>query len=92
MGMSTHVYGFREPNDHWRRMQAVWKACVDAGIEIPGDVDAFFDGEVPDDSGVRVKLPSRAVRPYSEDMQEGYEVVLDELPEDLTTIRFVNSY
>lgn len=124
MSMSTSVVGFRPPDAKWKKMKAIYDACDEAGVSIPDEVDSFFNGEPPDDAGVRVKLERDAeeteqpamvrngggfmvpaptsnhpkkkkigcVKPYSDDMQEGFEVDVTKLPKDVTIIRFVNSY
>jgi hypothetical protein len=90
MGMSTHVVGFRPPDDRWRQMKAVWDACAAAGTSIPDEVDEFFNGEAPDDAGVTVDIPTHEWS--DEHSREGYEIHLDELPADIKTIRFYNSW
>lgn len=89
MSMSTHVVGFRAPDNKWKRMKAVWDACNEANIPVPPEVDEFFGYEDPDLSGVTVELSYQS---WSEGMREGVEVMMDELPPDLTSIRFYNSY
>jgi hypothetical protein len=121
--MSTYVIGFRPPDAKWLKMKEVYDACEAAGISIPDEVDDFFNGEPPDEAGVRVDLedakeyeqpamiqngggfmvPAPAsnkpkkkklgcVKPWHDDMQEGFEVDVTKLPKDVTIIRFYNSY
>lgn len=95
MGMSTHVYGIKPPDDTWRRMKAVYEACEDAGILPPPEVDQFFDHEKPDDKGVIVGLDCpahEAVTEYSDNSREGYEIDLSKLPKDIKIVRFLNSW
>jgi hypothetical protein len=47
MGMSTHVVGFKPPDEKWRKMKAVWDACEAAGTDPPAAVSKFFEGDVP---------------------------------------------
>ena len=57
MGMSTNVEGFRPPDERWKAMAAVHKACRKACIDIPGDVCDFFEGEEPNENqGVAVNI------------------------------------
>jgi hypothetical protein len=91
MGMSTHVYGFRAPDEKWSQMKDIFDACKAAGVDPPEGVWSFFDGESPDDAGVQVDLGD-AVSEFRSDYQEGVEVSVPDLPEGLTSIRFVNSY
>lgn len=94
MGMSTHCIGFKPPDDHWLQMKAVWDACVKAMIEVPEEVDRFFNGETPDDSGVEIRLDyTDCCSDYSDgDMRVGIEIDLDKVPKGVKAIRFVNSY
>lgn len=96
LSTTTRVYGIRPPDDHWRRMKAVWDACTAAGILLPREVDDFFNGEDPDEAGVLINLGRHeAVRVWSpggDSMQEGVEVELAALPPDVGIVRFVNSY
>ena len=95
MSMSTHVVGFKPPDDKWKKMKAVWDACKAAGIDPPDDVDAFFEGTAPDDQGMEVDLDGHECavkyRPASR-ARDGIEVDVKKLPPDVTVIRFYNSY
>tara|TARA_Y100000310_G_scaffold345655_1_gene467795 strand:+ start:14815 stop:15081 length:267 start_codon:yes stop_codon:yes gene_type:complete len=88
--MTTHVVGFKPPDKKWKEMKAVWDACNDANIKIPDDVCEYFGEEDPDDEGVSVKLKIMDwSNEYSED---GYELKVSDIPEDVKVIRFYNSY
>lgn len=91
MSMSTHIKGFRPPNEKWRKMKAVWDACSKAGTSIPVDVLNFFNGESPDERGQDVNI-KEAISDYTDDMKDGYEIDITKLPEDVTIIRVYNSY
>jgi hypothetical protein len=91
--MSTFVYGFRPPDESWQKMKKVFDACKAADFPVPDKVYAFFGGESPDDSGVRIDLENTpAVTEYSRDMEQGYQIDLSKLPKDLKYIRFINCY
>jgi len=89
MGMSTHVTGFVPPDETWLKMKAIWDACTEAGIAIPDEVDAFFDGEAPDPTGQTVNVPSRE---WHDDSREGIEITLADVPPQVKIIRFYNSW
>jgi len=91
MSMSTSVYGFRPPDERFKEMLAIYKACTKAKIEIPAEVDEFFDGGEPDPAGVAIDL-GKAEKEFRTDGQEGIEIDLKKLPKDVTLIRFVNSW
>lgn len=92
MSMSTHVVGFRPPDEKWEKMKAIWDACADAGITVPEEVEAFFNGGPPDAAGVRIELEeTTAVKEWSDECGSGFEVDVRELPAYVTIIRFYNS-
>lgn len=71
MGMSTHVVGFRPPDEQWKKMKVAWEACEDAGAEIPAAVLQFFGDEEPGDRpGMEVSLGDACVE-YSAEMVSG---------------------
>jgi hypothetical protein len=92
MSMSTHIVGFKAPDKKWNEMKAIWDACKRAKINVPDEVDEYFDFQEPDDSGVLVNLDQVAVRWNDGDMCSGLEIPVHSLPKDLTSIRFYNSY
>lgn len=93
MSMSTHIIGFKPPNEKWKQMKAVWDACETAKTPIPQEVLNFFNHEPPDDDGVEINLETHpCCEEYDEDMSEGFQIEIDKLPKDIKIIRFVNSY
>ena len=91
MGMSTHVVGFKPPDDRWKKMKAVHDSCIEAGLEPPEEVQEFFDWCTPDPSGVEIDIPHTG---YSDrgTLREGFEIDVSHLPPGVTKIRFWNSY
>ncbi len=93
MGMSTHVKGFRPPDEKWKKMKAAWDACEAAGTAIPKEVLEFFDHEPPDSAGVEIELEEEeCCAEYRDDCRDGFEIDVTKLPKGLTLIRFYNSY
>ncbi len=93
MSMSTHVVGIKPPDEKWKAMKRIWDACQAAGIDPPAEVDKFFNGEDPDQSGVVVDLDKHpCAKEYNAEMQNGIEIDLRKVPGDVAVIRFVNSY
>lgn len=94
MSMSTYVYGFRPPDQRWKKMKAIYDSCMEEGIDVPDAVDEFFEDDIPDDSGVKVWLSNKSdcCTEYSNDGESGYEIDLNKLPKDIKIIRFVNSW
>lgn len=95
MGMSTSVYGFVSPNNKiYRKHSKVLRACIDAGIsELPKETAEYFDCEYPEEYLFEEKLEvSIPQHEYNEDMRQGYEIKVSEIPEGVEKIRFVNSW
>ena len=91
MSMSTHVVGFRPPDERFRQMMGIYQQCKAAKIQVPEEVWEFFGGNHPDENGMEVEI-KEAVREWSADMSDGLEVDLTKLPKGLTVLRFFNSY
>lgn len=91
--MSTHVVGFKPPDDKWKKMKAAWDACEEAEIEVPEEVEEFFGGEPPDEAGVTVEIDGHeCCKEYSEEGSSGYEIDISKLPKDVRIIRVYNSW
>lgn len=90
MGMSTHVVGFRPPDDEWNKMKAVWDACIAADIEPGGDVLEFFDHIYPDSPGMEVDITS-ATKEHKGEYTWGYDVDVSKLPRGVKVVRAYNS-
>lgn len=91
MSMSTHVVGFRPPDEKWRKMKAAYDACQLAGISIPDEVDEYFNGETPDEAGVEVEIDS-ILEEWGDDSRQGYQIDITKLPKDVKILRFYNSW
>ena len=89
MGMSTHIIGFRPPDEKWQKMKKVWDACVEAGTDVPDEVSKFFNWDEPDEKGIEVSIPKQE---FSELGRSGYDVEIAALPAGITHIRFYNSW
>ena len=92
MGMSTHVVGFRHPDDTWKAMLQAYVSCEKAGVEIPEPVLKFFGYEDPRGlSGKEVNL-GKALKKYTAEEREGFEIDLTRVPEGVRYIRFYNAW
>lgn len=97
MGMSTHVFGIKPPDEKWKQMKTIWDACRKAKIQPPQEVDTFFGGEPPDEKGVVVHLTEwrkhhPSITEWSAEGAQGFEVAVKDLPPDVTILRFYNSW
>jgi len=95
MGMSTHVMGFVSPeNEKYKKHSKVLIACIEAGIsELPKETAEYFNFKYPEkyllEEKLKIKIPYHE---YSEDMAEGYEIIISEIPEGVHKIRFTNNW
>lgn len=92
MGMSTSVTGYREPDERHKKMCKIYNLCRETGINIPEEVDDYFDGEIPDKTGIEILLSKYVEEVRQYDYEEGFQIKLSDLPEKITHIRFTNSY
>lgn len=95
MGMSTRVIGFVSPdNEDYRKQSAVLKACIEAGISrLPDETADYFGSAYAEEYLLEEKLSCTIPQhEWHADMQEGYEIIVSEIPADIHKIRFVNSY
>ena len=93
MSTSTSVFGVRLPDEHWKKMKAVWEACETAGVPVPEEVDEFFGGETPDRLGIAIDLENHTcLTQYTDDTNEVFEVDIRDVPGGVAVIRFVISY
>jgi hypothetical protein len=72
-------------------MKNVWDACKRARIEVPLEVQAFFNDEPPDPKGVRISLADCTTQ-WKAPEAEGYEVDLTQVPSNVKFIRFYRSW
>lgn len=83
------VMGIKPPDEKWKKMKAVWDACVVAGLPIPRQVEQFFNDETPDKDGVKIDL---TLHPAVEDIKGagvwGYAVHICDLPADIKIVKF----
>lgn len=89
MGMYTYVIGFKPADEKFKQMKQIYDACHKVGVSVPSEVLKYFNGNIPDDSGVEVELKGKQ---YSNECNEGIEIDLRELDPNIKIIRFINSY
>lgn len=90
MGMSTHVMLLRDSNDpeHQKKVK-VLQACLEANVDVPEEIEKYFDYSDDPDQGLIIPFKARE---YNGRESMGVEIDIDELPEGVKTIRFVNSW
>lgn len=92
MGMVTSITGYREPDERHKKMCKIYNLCRESGVEIPDEVDDYFDGGIPDETGIEISLSKYVKKVQQYDYEEGFQIKLSEIPEKITHIRFTNSY
>jgi hypothetical protein len=92
--MSTRVCAFIAPNDPtFLKHQKVFLACQEAGISLPDETAEYFDTRWPENYALEQKLSIKIpIHEYREEMTEGYEVFIADLPKGVFKIRFTNSW
>ena len=95
MGMSTRITGFVSKEDEtYKKHSKVLLACIEAGVsELPKETAEYFGSKYPEkymlEEKLEVKIP---MQKYQEDMTEGYEVYVSDIPKGVEKIRFTNSW
>ena len=94
--MSTRVVGFISDDDPtYKKHSKVLIACYEAGIkELPKETSDYFGSDCPElyllEEKLEIKIPKYN---YDDgDMQEGFEIIVSEIPEGVSKIRFINSW
>jgi len=91
MAMSSNVCGFRKPDEKYNKMKAVYDTCVFANIDVPDEVNDFFGWVEPNGIGIEVDLDEFVIED-SIDTIESWTIAVDDIPNNVTHIRFSNSY
>jgi len=95
MGMSTRITGFVSPeNEKYKKHAKVLIACIEASIsELPKETAEYFGSKYPEqyllEEKLEIKIPKHE---YHEDMIEGFEIIVSEIPDGVHKIRFVNCW
>ena len=101
MGMSTRITGVRNLNHQFVKMLNAAKALQQAGVKTPPQemIDYFkdtCDGLHPFESSELLTSEASSVeinvRKTDAKYEDVWEIDLKELPKDVVTIRFTNSY
>jgi hypothetical protein len=88
MGVSTHIIGLKEPTVEYLAKLEAYRACENAGVEVPKELEDYFDGLrcdcVPDD-GMEVSIEGAMTGTV--EYGDGAIIDLSKLPEGVTRIR-----
>ncbi len=89
MGMSIHVVGIKPPDEDYQKKVNAYRALEAAGIDIPRELEEFFNWTPPDPAGVVVQVPTKD---WQDEDQGGYEVTLADLDPTVKVLRFYCSW
>jgi hypothetical protein len=88
--MSLGVVGIMPADEAYKKKLAAYRACEEAGIAMPEELEKFFGHRVPNALGLQIDLYNHpSVEPYNEEGCEGYTIDVSKLPEG---VRFVRVY
>lgn len=93
--MSTSVIGLvSNDNELYKKHAKVLQACIDAEIEfLPKETAGYFNSKCPCKSLFEEKLEVNIeYEEYCDDMDEGLEIIVSEIPEGVHKIRFLYSH
>lgn len=82
------------PDDKYHNMVAAYKACEAAGVEVPDEIQDYFNYEHPDQNppGTPILLnyhKSKCLTDYCTDNRNGYTLDLSKLP---AHVRYLQIY
>ncbi len=96
MGMTTSVIGYKQADEKWHKLKAVWDSCKELNLTIPREVLEYFNHEYPHDKpGMKVDIQDTdCCFKYSNSdyPEDGFEIHVAKIPKNVDIIRFVNSY
>lgn len=81
-------------NETYKKHSAVLKACIAADIsELPIETAEYFGEKYSDEYLLEQKLQTDVpTHKYNTDGEDGFEIIVSEIPKGVHKIRFVNSY
>ncbi len=89
MGTSIGVQFLREKDEKYTKYAEIFKACKENNISIPKEIDEYFGGYGVDNNLEERLEVEFEPREFNKDYQSGYEIDIEEIPEDVKTIRFL---
>ncbi len=89
MSTTVSVTGTRPMRKDWNRMRDAYYSCQRAGVDIPEDVQEFFDYGEPGKEGEPVSVPFREMSIFKCDVME---IKVKNIPSDVEVIRIITEY
>lgn len=91
MSVSIYIHGMTAPDEKFNKLKAVYNACIAAGLEIPYEVESYFDGEDPNElEGADVDIDCAIIKGQKYHGSD-FTVEIAKLPECVKFIRFYMS-
>jgi hypothetical protein len=97
MSMSTYIQAFRDFDSKWNEMMKIKLLCDKNKISYPKEVSDYF-GEEAEESQSYLEQELNKIdtkkwtKEWNEDSRQGFEIEVKDIPKEVKTIRFVNSY
>jgi len=95
MGMSTRVTAFASDKDEtYKKHAKVLMACVEADIlELPKETAEYFGSIYPEECLLEKKMEIKIeIHDWQDDMADGFEIYISEIPKGVYKIRFSNHW
>lgn len=95
MGMSSWVVGVRDMDGKFKEMLEMKRLCEEKGFSYPKEVEVYFGGLVRESEKCIFNEMLSIKIPYKEYMDDGigvFEVNVKDIPKEVKTIKFINSY
>ncbi|AMQ66524.1 hypothetical protein BH753_gp042 [Bacillus phage Shbh1] len=91
MGMDVYVVGVKSPTEEHKKKVEAYRACEAAGIEVPSELEMYFDYTEPSEDGMEVSISEAVSGDVMYD--EGVMTIdLSKLPSGVTHIKVIGSY
>jgi len=78
--VNLQVTALCKPDDQFQSMKKVWEACTEALLDVPDEVYEYFGEEGPGDDDMMAE--DVELTEFSENMVDGWQINLSELPEN----------
>ena len=91
MSKTLCITGYKPVDEKWEKMLSVYNSCVEAEVNIPEEVNEFFEWEDPNNKpGLSVDMWN-VIEKYYNVGESGFELKIENIPRDVKVIRFYNS-
>lgn len=89
--MDVYAVGVKAPTEEYKKKVEAYRACEAAGLEIPAELEKYFNYDEPPEDGMEVDIDEAVSGNVMYD--DGVMTIdLAKLPPDLTHIKVVGSY